>query len=64
MITMEAPSEEEIEQDRMRLARIKVESGCLRPLFRRAMERSRAKVQSGLPCSTMEREILNRIASL
>lgn len=63
MITMEAP-EEQIEQDRTHLARIQVDDAALRPLYRRALERSRAKLQSGLPCSTKEREILGRIASL
>ena len=64
MITMEAPSEEQIEQDLACLARVTVDHATLRPLYRRALERSQAKLQSGLTCSTKEREILNRIASL
>ncbi len=64
MITTEAPSEELIEQDLACLARIEVDHAGLRPLYRRALERSRAKLMSGLPCSAKEREILNRIASV
>jgi hypothetical protein len=64
MITMEASSDEWTEQDLACLARIDQDAAGLRPLYRRALERSRAKLQSGLSCSSKEREILARIASL
>lgn len=65
MITMEAPSEEQrIAQDLASLARVTAEADKLRPLYRRALERSRAKLQAGRPCSSKEREILDRIVSL
>ena len=64
MNTMEDPSEEQIEQDLACLARAEGNSAALRPLYRRALERSQAKLQSGQTCSTKEREILQRIASL
>lgn len=60
----EAPSEEQLVQDLETMARIEVDGTTLRPLFRRALERSRAKLDNGLPCSTKEREILARIATL
>lgn len=64
MITMEAPEGEQIEQDLAFLARIEVDAARLRPLYRRALERSQEKLAAGLPCSTKEREILTRIASV
>ena len=63
MITMEAPSEENLEQDLACLARITVDDASLRPLYRRALQRSREKLQAGMACTSKEREILHRIAS-